>query len=266
MRRLIFILILGVLLAAPFATDAEQRRTVSRIGVLTIVPGPTPRTEALRRGLQELGYVEGKNLVIHWQWAAGKIEKFPDLAADLVRLNVDLIVAGGPPAILAAKNAAAAIPIVMVAAADPVRSGLVKSLARPGGNITGLSYEVTSEIGAKALELLSETVSNLSIVGVLWNSAEPGAPPYYEAVSAGGSVLKITIKPYDVRTTDGIEDAFAAMRTQQVRAILVVPGLLTYAHRQRIVDLAVKSRLPAIFGFEEITEAGGLMSYGPSLA
>ena len=243
--------------------QAQQPTKIPRIGFLsaTSLSTMSARIEALRQGLRELGYVEGKNIVIEWRSAEGKADLLPALAAELVRLKVDVIVTGGPPATRAAKEATITIPIVMEQDSDPVGLGYVASLARPGGNITGLST-LASEISGKRLELLKEIIPKLSRVAVLGTSTRPGNAQSLREVELAAGAFKVQVQYLDVLDVKDIETAFRAGTKGHAEAILVLqsPGL--FSQRTQVADLAVKNRLPAIYPQTEYTEAGGLMYYG----
>ena len=254
-------------LCAPLAAGAQQPGKVARIGHLSFgsaTPG-SRLDEAFRQGLRELGYVEGQNIVIEYRWAEGRAERLPDLAAELVSLKVDIIVAAGTPAPLAAKHSTRTIPIVMSSAGDPVGSGLVASLARPGGNVTGLST-FTRELAAKRLQLLKGVVPGVSQVAVLWNAANPYAVLVMRETGAAARTLGVQVQSLEVRDPDEFENAFPAAIRGRAGALIVVDDPLTYLYRMRIADLAARNRLPAMYGFREYAEAGGLMAFGTSLA
>jgi putative tryptophan/tyrosine transport system substrate-binding protein len=260
MKRKITVLALYAMLFAPsFPVEAQQAGKVPRIGLLRAGSPPDPMIEAFRQGLRDLGYVEGKNIVIEYRWAEGKNERLPDLAADLVRLGVDVIVPGGNAATSAAKSATKTIPIVMQSS-DPVGTGLVASLARPGGNITGLSYLVT-DLSGKRLELLKETLPKVSRVGLLSHPA--GNPVELQETQDAARTLRVEVKILEVRDPKDFESAFEAGKTARIGAISVLASPIFYAHRTRIVNLAAKYRLPASYNQSEFVEVGGLMSYGP---
>ena len=221
--------------------------------------------EAFRQGLRDLGYVEGRNIVIEYRYADEKYERLPALAAELVRLKVDVIVSHGTPGPLAAKQATSAIPIVMTSAGDPVASGLVSSLARPGGNVTGLSLMVP-ELGGKRVQLLKEILPGLSRVAVLWNAANPYASLVVREMEIAATTLGVQLQSLVVRGPDDFEGALAAATTGRAGALTAVEDPLTITKRTQIVDFAAKSRLPAIYGVKEFVDAGGLMSYGAHLA
>ena len=222
------------------------------------------RVEAFRQGLRELGYVEGKNIVIEWRSAEGKFDRFPDLAAELVGLKVDIIVTSGPLVTRPAKEATSTIPIVMAFETDPVGNGFVASLARPGGNITGLAT-LAPEISGKQLELLKEIILRLSRVAVFGNSNEPGNAQTLREMELVAEAFKVKLQYLDVLGPKDIETAFRAASKGRADAILAVKSPVLNAHRTQIVNLAVKSRLPVIYSGSAAVEAGGLMSYGVSI-
>ncbi len=260
----IVILALAIL-AAPFAAGAQQPGKVYRIGFLSNAPPTAPEVSrnwgAFRQGLGERGWVEGQNFVMEHRWTAGRVERFPSLAAELVSLKVDVIIALSGPGAHAAKQATRAIPIVMLYGADPVGEGLVDSLARPGGNLTGLTYFVGPEIVGKHLELLKEAVPQVSRVAVLLNPASRGSPAFLRETQAAAQVLAVKLQLLEVRNPNELEGAFAAMTRERANALLVLPHPFTFVHARRIADLAAKSRLPAVYAFRESVEAGGLMAY-----
>jgi putative tryptophan/tyrosine transport system substrate-binding protein len=270
MKKKITVLTLcAMLFALCLRAEAQQATKVPRIGYLT---GSSPsarsaRIEAFGQGLRELGYVEGKNIVIEYRYAEGKLDRMTELAADLVRLNVEVIVTGGPLVTRAAKEATTTIPIVMTQDADPVGSGFVASLARPGGNITGLST-LSPEINGKRLELLKEIVPKLSRVAVLGTSTRPGTAQELKEVELAAGAFGVELQYLDVLDPKGIETAFRAASKGRVDAVLMlVSGGVVDAHRTTIVELAVKTRLPVIYGTggRAFVEAGGLMAYGVNI-
>ena len=268
-RRRAFVLIVAFalgILTAPLAAGAQQARKVHRIGYLSAssLSSSSPFVQAFRKGLGELGYVESRNVAIEFRWAEGKIERLPELAVELVNLQVDLILAAATPGARAAKQATTTIPIVMVGVGDPVGLGYVTSLARPGGNITGLS-SLSVDLGPKRLELLRETIRRVSRAAVMWNPADPARALELRETQAAAEKLGLRIQSIEVRSPDEIERAFSAMTRERPDALIVQQDPLTIAHRARIADLALKSRLPAISPFREFPEAGGLMAYGPNL-
>jgi len=266
MRKTLTLLFIVVVLGVVAIADAQQPKKVPRIGFLTTVSPSAiaARTEAFRQGLRELGYVEGKNIVIEWRYAEGKIDRLPALAAELVRLKVDVIVTAGSPVTRSAKEATVTIPIVMANDSDPVGSGHVASLARPGGNITGLST-LRLEMSGKRLELLKEIIPRLSRVAVLGSSTVPGNAQALKETELAAGAFGVQLQYLDVLATKDIETAFRAASKGRADAVLVLGGPLFNSHRTQIVDLAVKSRLPAIYYAAEFVEDGGLMTYGVSV-
>jgi len=255
-----------VLLAVAVIAEAQQPKKVARIGFLTAASrtGISPLTEAFLQGLRELGYVEGQNISIEYRWADGNFERLPDLAAELVRLKVDVIVAAASQASLAAKNATGTIPIVMVAVGNPVDSGLIASLARPGANITGTSV-MSDEIVGKQLELLRETFPKISRIAAMWNPANRVFQKLQlRAVEATARVLNVSLQKVEARDPDEIERAFKVIAKEGTRALHVFPDPVFTTHRGLIADLALKHRLPAVSGLKEYADAGLVMSYGPS--
>ena len=250
-------------LAAPLSSDAQQPAKVRRIGFLAGgAPPPAAVSPPFVQALRELGYLEGQNLAIEYRYAEGKIDRLPDLAAELVRLRVDLIVTLGYLAAHAAKQATATIPIVFMGAGDPIGTGLVASLARPGENVTGVSLQET-ELSAKRLELLKEAVPRLSRVAVLWNTADLGMSLRFREVQVAARVLGVALQPLGVRDPSDFDGAFSAMTRERPNALFVVSDALTIINRRRILDFAAKSRLPAIYESSSYVNDGGLMSYGP---
>ena len=265
LRRAICVLAFA-LLAAPLAAEAQQAGKVPRIALLSSQsPEAVPDTFAFRDGLRELGYVEGKNITIEWRWARGDARQFANFAAEMVRLKVDIIIASTNPAILAAWSATKTIPIVMVFASDPVGLGFVGSVARPGGNVTGLTWQ-TRELVAKRLQLLKEAVPNLSRVAVLWDPSEPGRRDQVEEAEVAAAALGVQLQVLEVRSPGGLEDAFAAMAQARAGAVLVEASAMLGAHGTRIGELGVKGRLPTIGWFGRMVEDGCLMSYSPRLS
>jgi putative ABC transport system substrate-binding protein len=242
---------------------AQQATKIPRIGYLTAQSplSVAARVEAFRQGLRELGYVEGKNIIIEWRYAEGKLDRSPGLAAELIGLKVDVIVSGGPQTSRVAKKATATIPIVMGFDNDPVGNGFVSSLARPGGNITGLS-SLAPEISGKQLELLKEIVPKLSRVAVFENSNEPANPQSVKEIELAAGVFGVQLQHVDVIGPKDIETAFRLATKGRAEAILSLNSPVLNSQRKEVADLAVKSRLPAIYGNGEHVEAGGLMYYG----
>lgn len=266
-RRVFRMILMLALLAAPFAAEGQPAKGVHRIGFLG---NSTPALEAnlvgpFREGLRELGYVEGQNIVIEYQWAEGKYERFPTLIAELLARKVELIVTAGTPASHAVKRATTSVPLVMVAVGDPVASGLVPSLTRPGGNITGLT-SIAEEIEGKRLELLREVVPNVAHIAALGNFGNASQKKAFEALQAAATALRIKLLSLDVRTGDQLDEAFAVMVRERPEALLVFADRVFLHNRVRIMDFATKHRLPGVHAYRELVEVGGLISYGPSYA
>ena len=245
-------------------TRSSQAK-VPRIGYLSgaSLSAIPARIEALRQGLRELGYVEGKNIVIEWRWAEGKPDRLPDLAAELVRLKVDIIVSAGPAVTPRLKEATKTIPIVMAQDNDPIGNGFVSSLARPGGNITGLAT-LAPELSGKQLELLKEIIPRLSRVAVLGSPTEPGNAQTLREIELAAAALSVKIQNLDVLGPNDFETVFRAASKGRAEAALVLVSTIFNSHRTQVIELAVKSQLPAIFYSAEYVELGGLMAYGPS--
>jgi putative ABC transport system substrate-binding protein len=261
------LLVILTTLFVPLAAQAQQAGKVPRIGFLgsTSPSDASARLDAFRQGLRELGWAEGKNIVIEYRWAEGRQERFTDLAAELVRLKVDVIIAPISAAALAAKNATTTIPVVMLVVGDPVRLGVVASLARPGGNITGLT-SVGDELFPKQLELLKEAVPRVSRVAVLWNPANPSHGPSLKSIEVAARSLGMEPQLQKARGPDEFDSAFAAMTRARAGALLVLSDTMFNLHRTRIADLALKARLPAMYGLREQVEAGGLVAYAANYA
>ena len=259
MKRREFVTLLGGAAATwPLASRAQHAR-FPRIGFLGLAP-EFSGVEALRASLRELGYIEGTNIAIEWRWAE-KIDQLPGLAADLARMNVDVIVAPSSTFVEAARRVTTSIPIVFTVHADPVGLGHVTSLARPGGNITGLSMLLT-ELTAKELEMLNEAVPTAARIGVLWNPTTPSHQTALKSIQAAGEKLKVELRMVAARTVDDFEGAFSIMTRESVHAFLVVASPLFVAQQGLLARLALNSRLPGMFPFREDVGAGGLMSYG----
>jgi ABC-type uncharacterized transport system substrate-binding protein len=261
-RRVFLSAVTGGLFAAPRAAETQQRPETARIAFLSLSAGPTP-TMDISPGLRDLGWIEGQNITVEYRWAANREDQLPALAAELVRLKVDVLVTSSTPAAQAAKRATTTIPIVMTFVADPVGSGLVVSLARPGGNITGLTTLATGLV-AKRLELLKAVVAGSTSVGVLW---QPGAlgektlRDMMEETRVAGRTLGLQLQFLETRRADAFEQAFGAMREARVRGVLVLPHPLLFEERRSIVAHAAKSRLPVVYPWREAVSVGGLMSY-----
>ena len=266
-RRLVLAVILTLGFgAAPVGAEAQQASGLRRIGYLGISsPSLEPHyVEAFRQQLRDLGYIEGQHIAIEYRWAEGRDDRLPDLAAELVRLDPVVIVTTGTPGTLAAKQATKTIPIVMASSADPVRSGLVASLARPGGNVTGFTI-LGPELEGKRMELLKRAVPRLSRVAVLWIPANPGIAFYLEATHVAGRALHVTREPVvEVRRVEELENAFSTIAAARPDALAVLADRSLLAHRKRIVEFAAARRLPGMYPYREYVDAGGLMSYAPS--
>jgi putative tryptophan/tyrosine transport system substrate-binding protein len=267
--KLVVCALCAVLLGLCWSVEAQQPKKVPRIGYLVSSDPATEstRSEAIRLALRELGYIEGQNIDVAYRYSEGKINWASDLAAELVRLKVDImVVAGGTHWIRAAKNATKKIPIVMVGTgSDPVEEGLVESLGRPGGNVTGVT-NLTTELGGKRLELLKEAVPKVARVAVLYNPVTPGIVLELKEVQTAARALGMTIEPWEVQPADGFDKVFAAMGKQRPDGLLVLSGPVMGASGKRIAGFALKSRLPSVHGTRLYVDAGGLMSYGADLA
>ena len=265
---LVVVLAVAVLLAPP-GVEAQRAGKVPRIGFLSPSSLSDPRTqlfiEAFQQRLRELGWIEGQNIAIEYRWAEDRTERLPDLANNLVSARVDVLVAATSPAIQAAKQATGTIPIVMAGAVDPVATGFVASIARPGGNITGLS-DMSSELVGKQLEILKEVVPRVSRVALLWNPANPSNAPQLRHAQEAGRASGLGLLSHEVRGAAEIDSAFAAITSEGAGAVIVMVDAIFIAHRTRIAQLAAKGRLPAMYGRTDHVKAGGLMAYGPNIA
>jgi putative ABC transport system substrate-binding protein len=264
------VLLLGPLAlgAAPFSAKAQQAGKVYRLGYLS-----QPTRESVERGVQafvrtlrELGWVEGQNLIIEYRWADGKVERLPELAAELIRLKVDVIVAPSGPAAQAAKNATSTIPIVMIFPSDPVALGLVGSLARPGGNVTGTTFTPGPEIFGKQLQILKEAVPNASRIAILRALTDKGWDVQSRAVETAARSMGVRLQHVETKGAEELDDAFAAMSRERTQALLVAGTSTFLVHRARLAELALKYRLPTMFNFREMVEAGGMMAYAVNMA
>jgi putative ABC transport system substrate-binding protein len=259
----------AMLFALGFPAEAQQPTKVPLLGYLSGFDQATDsaRSKAIRLALRERGYVEGRNITIEYRYAEGRVDRAPDLAAELVRLKVDVIVVqGGTPWIQATKNATKTIPIVMMSGgSDPVDEGLVESLARPGGNVTGLT-NLIGELGGKRLELLKEAVPKVARVAVLYEQANPNHVLELKEVQTAARALKLTIQPWEVRAADDFEKVLAALSKERPDALYVPGGTLLRASEKRIVGFALKSRLPSMYNNREYVDAGGLLFYGANVA
>jgi putative ABC transport system substrate-binding protein len=254
-------LVVYLLLAAPLPAEAQQAK-VPRIGVLLLISAPERFQGSFREGLRELGYVEGRNILVEYRYAAGQVDRLTDLAADLVRLKVDVIVAQSTPSVQAAKRATAEIPIVMAPAGDPVGTGLVATLARPGGNVTGLSAAAT-DLGGKLLQLIKETRPAVDRIAVLKHATDPFAAPFFAQIQSAAVSVGVRIQAVVVRGAEEFDGAFEAMIKERAGAVVVQPILAT----KHAADLALKHRLPSITTGARVrafTDLGGLMAYGPN--
>ena len=263
--RLIVILTLA-LLTTPLAADPQQTAKVPRVGVLAAAFSPASlECEAFRQGLRDISYVEGENIAIEWRSAYGHYDQLPGLATELVRLKVDVIVTESTVAARVAKHATTTIPIVMAIAADPVGNGLVASLARPGGNITGMTI-MSEELAAKRLQLLKEADPKVSRVAVLYQPATLLRKTTLKALEVAAPSLRVQLQPIEVRGSDELEPVFSAMNRSRADALFVVDDPMFFTHRMRLLELATQNRLPAIYSNRVFVDAGGLMSYGVNFA
>jgi len=262
-RRAVLAIVASGLLAVPLGARAQQAGKIYRVGFLWDSPAVWPHAlEGFRRGLRDLGWVEGKNIAIEYRWAEGRFERLDGLAEELVRLKVDVIVAPTSIYAGAAKRATSTIPIVFASHADPIGSGHVASLARPGGNLTGVTI-IMSETAAKSLELLKEAVPGLSRVAVIWDPATPSHGPALNAVEVMGRALGLRLQPLAVRSAAEFDSAFTAIGHERAGGVLVLSTPLFMGGARRLAELAVRHRLPSMFGPREHAESGGLLSYGP---
>jgi putative tryptophan/tyrosine transport system substrate-binding protein len=263
-RRRDFVALAGGIAAWPLLAHAQTGK-LYRIGFLgnSTAALEANLTAQFRDGLRDLGYDEGKNIVIEYRWADGKYDRFPSLIAELIALKVDVIVTAGTPATFAVKKATSSIPLVMVAVGDPVGTGVVPSLARPGGNITGLS-SMAPDLEGKRLQLLREVVPKLSRVAVMWNPVNPFHVISLKNVNAAAQTLQMKVQPVEVRVTEDIEPALAAILTARPEALVILADRVFLHNRGRLMDFAARNRLPGIYAYRELVEAGGLMSFGPS--
>jgi putative ABC transport system substrate-binding protein len=267
-RRAFTAIIAGGLLARPLAVGAQPARNVPRVGLLLLfgTPGqPNSLVDAFRGGLRDLGYVEGQTVLIDYRWAEGQEQRLTDHAADLVRLKVAVIVTSGTPATMAARAATRTIPVVMTNVGDPVGSGIVASLARLGGNVTGLSL-LDAELDGKRIELLKEAVPHLSRLAILWSANDPGMTLAFGRVETAARALGLALQNLAVREPAEFPRAFEAAGAGHADALFVTAQPFTNQHRAQILDLVAKHRLPAIYTLRSFVDAGGLMSYGPSQA
>jgi putative ABC transport system substrate-binding protein len=260
-KKVIRLALCAILLALSFPADAQQTKKISRIGLLAGGRGVGSAGDALRQRLRDLGWVESQNIAIEYQLAEVNLDRLPQLAAELVRLKVAVIVADSDPAIRAAKQATRTIPIVLIAVGDPVKEGFVASLARPGGNITGLT-SISEELSGKRLELVKEAFPKVSRVTVLWNPDNASNLLEFREMEVASRTLGLKLQSLQVRGSNDFEGAFAAK--DRANALIIVRDPLIDSHHFRILDFAIDNRLPAMHGEAQFVEAGGLMSYGPS--
>jgi putative tryptophan/tyrosine transport system substrate-binding protein len=270
LRRIVGLRALALVLTlfgGPPSVEAQPAGKVYRIGLLLSAGGdPTrfPLVEGFRQGLREQGYVEGRNVVIELRAAEGRAERLPQLAAELVSLKPDVLVAAATPGALAARNATRTIPIVMVAVGDPVGSGLVYSLAQPGGNVTGVSL-LNVEFSGKRLQLLKEAVPHVSRVAFLWNPLNPLNAAILKETEAAAATLRMQLEPVAARAPEDLRSALGAATGKRVEALVVAPDSMLLLNRKHVIDFAAANRLPAMYNFRDDTESGGLMSYGADL-
>jgi len=255
----------AIVLGAPLPSEAQKASRVPRIGYIRAEAPPAADIEAFRLGLREHGYVEGKNILVEYRWADGNEQRLPAIVAELIRLQVDLIVTAAPAATRAAKQATTNVPIVMVLVADPVAFGFISSLPRPGGNVTGFAF-LLPELSGKRLEILKDAVPGLSRVAVLWNAANTYKAFDLKEVRAVAERLRVQIQTLPVRGPNDFPEAFQAAVDNRADGLITLDDPFTITHRARIVDLALRHRLPAVYGVRPLADAGGLMFYGPDRA
>jgi len=263
-RAFLAVVAAGGVIAMPAVARAQQAGKVHRIGFLSLQSGLTSTTDAFPQGLGELGYVEGRNLIIEYRWAAQKEERLPELAAELVRLKVEVIVTAAAPTIEAARRATSTIPIVMAAVADPVGSGLVTSLARPGGNVTGLTA-LSTDLAGKRLQLVREVVPKATRVAVLAYHGTSATRLFLEQMRAAAQQMGVQLAVQEVNEAGGLPGAFTTMQRERAQALIVQVTPFSADNAKRIVELAAQHRLPAMYDVRSFVDAGGLVSYGPSL-
>ncbi len=260
-----FLIGLGAALAWALPARAQLPRTMYRVGFLgnSTAALEADLIEPFRQGLRDLGYEEGRNITIEYRWAEGKYERLPALIAELVALNLDVMVTAGTPATLAVKKAAISVPLVMAAIGDPVGISVVASLARPAGNITGLSA-MAPDLEGKRLQLLGEVVPKLSHVAVIWNPLNEFQEISIRQLNAAAATLQIKVQPVAVRVAEDLDAAFATLVRDKPKALIILADRIFLHNRARLIDFATRNRLPGVYAYRELVEAGGLMSYGPS--
>ena len=263
-RRACGMLLLALAALSPTLSTSEQATKVFHIGFLR-PDAPDFLLDAFREGLRDLGYIEGKNIVIEQRWASGHYDTVPALADELVRMNVDIIVTSATPGALAAKRATNTIPIVIASSADPVASGIVASLAHPGGNITGLTL-MNDELAIKRLEILKETVPRISRVAVLWSTSNPTYTRMIERIKAAAPLIRLQVEVVKVASPEQLDQALVEVKKSHANAMFIFEDPVFRANSARIVEFAARNRLPTVYGGSEFVNVGGLMSYGPSHA
>ena len=264
MSKKVVCLALGAMvLALSVTAEAQQAKKVPRIGFLCAMNGPSPHTEGFLQGLRELGYIEGKNIHIEYRFTKGRVDPFPELAAELAGMKLDVIVTASPPAIQPTIDVTRNIPIVMAQSDDPVRSGFVASLARPGGNVTGLS-SMAPELTGKQLGLLKEAVRRINRVAVFWNAANAAAAHQLKETEATARSLGVKLQSMEVRGPKDLDRAFGKIKKDRADAFVVSQDLFFFDYQSQLADFATKSRLPSVYAWKAFAEAGGLMAYGPS--
>jgi len=265
-RTIIFLVLANVLLGSVRLAEAQQPKKVPRIGFISPSSSSTagPNLEAFRHGLRDLGFLEGENVAIEVRWAEGSAERLPHLIAELIRLKVDVMVIGGAAGALAAKNAGIAIPVVFAAVTDPLGYGLIDSLARPGGNLTGTALAVGEGFSGKWVELLKEAVPKVARMAVLRNPAHPVGEVFLKEMQAAGRALRVRLDFFEARDPGQLGSALSRMEKERTAALIVTPDPLFSSQRSRIMDFLARRRLPSMFFYKEFVDAGGLMSYGPS--
>jgi len=264
-QRRDFLIAAGALLAAPLAADAQHAGRIYQIGFVSPT-SPGPRSVAFLQGLRELGYVEGHNVKIEMRFADGQPERLPRLVEEVIRLKVDVLVVGATIGASAAKRATTTIPIVFAGSSDPVAGGIVSNLARPGGNITGFSLAYGDGFAGKWLELLKEAAPNVSHVAALWNSSNTAAARFVKDLQVAAQVSKVRLDVHHAASPPELDEAFAVIGSSGARGLIVTPSPFAFTNRDRLIKFAAGRRLPAMYFVEDFADAGGLMSYGPSIA